>query len=380
MDYDKRVSLPCDKGFQLNITDDSNGNNYSLNINDVLGHGGSCLVYQGSLGVLGKPKKVVVKEFYPKAFEDVLARDEKMNLTLTDETRSEEYENRLKKFCKGQAEHVLFSNDHSSQSLSSPFCSGNTSGGTFYSVSEFREGETLTDDIRERITLIEAFKLTASISYALYSIHSDHRKLYLDLKPSNVYVNGTQAYLFDFDTVEYCGKNRFEYCSYSKGWSAPEQKFNTARTGYQNYRKIGNHTDIFGVGAICFWLLTGKSPYDIGLDEIQKGMDWKKEITLKDETDALSDPDFIRQLNSELKMMLRPSAEKRAKDYGKSNAAETAMNVMNRLADFAQDAPNRKGHKETQNIVKKEGKALNKKLTLIIVILLVILCFRVQSK
>lgn len=49
MDYDKRVSLPCDKEFQLNITDDSNGNKYSLNINDEIGRGGSTIVYQGSL-------------------------------------------------------------------------------------------------------------------------------------------------------------------------------------------------------------------------------------------------------------------------------------------------------------------------------------------
>ena len=351
MEIDKRIPLPCNKGYRLKISDKSNGNSYTVIIDKEIGRGGSCITYSGKLDFhidnTEAPKYVVIKEFYPFELQDYIERNKNNNndykLIIKDNKAVSHFEKKLTHFINGQAKHVFFANEHSDNALSSVDYSGRALE-TFYAISKFNAGEVLTKKVRKKYSLIDALKLTVSICEAISKVHEKY--VYLDLKPSNIFVNGTNAYLFDFDTATHV--DSIKNCSYSKGFSAPEQEINKAGTGYVDEMKIGYHSDVFSIGAVLFWLLTGKSPYEVGLDNILNNYDWKNNIILNDDNGVLKSKSFPRRLNKIMKKMLCKDADKRRKYFKRREPADMVFNLI----EIAEHSPYEVNLKSTEtNII-----------------------------
>ena len=73
--------------------------------------------------------------------------------------------------------------------------------------------------------------------------------LYLDLKPQNVMIKDGQIYLVDFGNSMFVNSKRKYMCG-TKGYAAPEQ---------YNFDDIDFSTDIYGVGALLYFMVTGCS-------------------------------------------------------------------------------------------------------------------------
>lgn len=224
-----------------------------------LSRGGSCIVYDASYETnSGDLKHVRVKECYPSKLrinrsssgalqpfpDDILAFNETQKKFQSD-------------FSLGNG---LFYANGLFDALTNTIdiYSGN---GTTYLVSAYSPESTLATyrptDLKACITLIR------QVSQILKRIHNEGY-IYLDIKPENVLVSDsytTRVQLFDFDSLipmSLTKGNAFKdfanlRLSYSKGFAAIELQ--TAKL-----RKLGPHTDVYGVGALLFFLLFGKTP------------------------------------------------------------------------------------------------------------------------
>ena len=346
--YDKRKALP--EGFELTIneknTDNKSENTYKITIQRKIASGGSCLVYRGSLKKrVGDEKAtydVIVKEVYPKRLDEEITRSDGYKMAFASEEGKSEYESFLSHFCRGQVKHIVYASNNSENALPPLFCSGTSEEtGAFYAVSRVATGEVLSemDDLKD-YSIVKALELSMSLCEAIGKVHEGGRNndcqyslgLYLDCKPDNIFVLNNRAYLFDFDTVQPNGE--LSFCSYSEGWSAPEQKINSA-TGYSDIRKIGYHTDIFSIGSVLFYMLTGENPYDAGLDTIHEGFDWKNRIILKDTTDALEDEEFVKRLDQLMINVLEKDPVKRKAVYNDKNVTARLSERLGSLRDKA---------------------------------------------
>ncbi len=344
MNYDKRIGLPCK--YSLFIEDEKTGNKHSIIIGEEIGRGGSCIVYEGvqldNVGNEDIERKIIIKEFYPKAFDEIIKRSTDQELIIPEDV-VEHFENRLALFRKGQIEHISFANDNSEETLHPISFSGECHH-TFYAVSYANEGSTLAEKNRDKISLVDALKISESLCKAIARLHLQ-KKMYLDCKPENIWCYGNRAYLFDFDTVQVRGR-RLEFCSYSDGWSAPEQIIYGA-AGYKDYSKIGFHTDMFSIGAVLFYLLVGRKPTNEDIESIQKGYNWADSISLKDETNALKDSFFLDELSCVMGELLQPDVDVRKARLGREGISSKVSNDFRHLLSLAENTSYRIGFKET---------------------------------
>ena len=324
--YDSRTKLP--EGTVLHLTEETDSNpvmtnHHTVRIGALLGSGGSCLTYQGVLlqkvGDCTFERNVIIKEFYPFWQEGLLQRGDDRALIIPAELQKK-FDMDADRFLKGQVSHILYADEHSGNALPAAMFLGKA-GNTYYAVSSPGTGKVLSAVDRRKLTLADAFSIAQSICDGILHIHrSLNRKLYLDLKPDNVFTDGSRAYLFDFDTVQ--DKSKLRYCSCSAGWSAPEQKL--TNTGYAPHALIGFHTDIFAIAGILLWLLTGCNPDEATAAAIEAGnFDWKARIDLRNAEDARQSEPFCRQLESVMRTALDPDAAQRKDHFESSGSAET---------------------------------------------------------
>lgn len=288
MGYDKRCALVKHHCFW--ITDENTKNSYSVTVEKEIGRGGSCIVYRGiqkdHIGRQEVARAVIIKEFYPKALDFQIRRLDTMDLVIPKEIENQ-FEERLDRFCEGQAKHIIYANDHAGCALPPVSFSG-TAHGTFYAVSNQGQGVALS------------------------------------------------------------AVDRLRFCSYSNGWVAPEQKY-CGDSGYADPKKIGFHTDIFSIGAVLFYLLTGRSPTERDIERIQTetGFDWKNSLSLPQKEAALDDRIFLQELDRIMRKVLNPDAKLRKADYGLSDSAIKVKNEFMHLADLAETAPERHSFEKT---------------------------------
>ena len=224
-----------------------------------IGRGGSCIVYDAAYETnTGDTKRVRIKECYPSKLQIIRDTDNHLYPIPTDaDAFNGEKEKFRADFSLGNG---LFYAEGLFDALTNTIdiYDGN---GTTYLVSVYSPECTLAtykpNDIKACITL------TKQVSHILKRIHSEGY-VYLDIKPENVLVSDsytTRVQLFDFDslipmamiqnpTSLELGNIRL---SYSKGFAAIELQ--TAK-----FRKLGAHTDVYGVGALLFYLLFGVTP------------------------------------------------------------------------------------------------------------------------
>ncbi len=352
MCYDKRAALKNDS--TLTIKDENNGNSYTFLVKKEIARGGSCIVYEGinTIEVGSAPaveQNIIIKEFYPRALEEGIERDKDNNNLCVAPDAEEAFEKRLQHFCEGQAKHVAFANNHFTNAFPAASFSGRAHG-TIYTISTKVPGDILSKVGREKLTLKDVLEISASICDAISQVH-DGLKIYLDCKPDNIGILDKRVYLFDFDTAQ--DQNALRFSSFSPGWSAPEQEQRN-EMGYINTAMIGYHTDIYSIGLVVYYLLTGSSSLKGRPDIGSEGTDWEAAINLLDETNALKDKTFASELNRIMRSMLEEDAKKRKKEYPQSDAAVKLKHEFEYLLRLAGNAPIKELSNKVDMLLSKE--------------------------
>jgi response regulator RpfG family c-di-GMP phosphodiesterase len=129
-----------------------------------------------------------------------------------------------------------------------------------YFVMEYLNGMDLEAYVRERGPLApaEACDLAYQIASALTEAER-HHLVHRDVKPSNVLVTPDgQAKLLDFGVARQPVHRLTEHGTVlgSLAYMAPEQ--------FSDPRKVDIRADIYGLGGVLFWCLTGQTPFPPG--------------------------------------------------------------------------------------------------------------------
>lgn len=228
-------------------------------IESEIGRGGSCIVYEAArITDTGDKTLYRVKEFYPYKLN--IVRDENNGL-VPSANDAEAFDQRQEQLRSDFSRtNQLFYSDANYSSMANQLDVFRQNG-TSYVLSAYSSKKTLAtykpESLKECITLVK------QVAYILSNIHK-HGYLYLDTKPDNVLVvDGypKQIQLFDFDTllsIQEVGKKSKLSCSdvrlsYSKGFAPIELQTS-------KIKHLGAQTDVYGVGALLFYLLFGYTP------------------------------------------------------------------------------------------------------------------------
>jgi len=252
-------------------------------VREVIGCGGSCLVYYAECetdeqysktGILAIP--AIVKEFYPHELAGSIVREANGGLNI-EYARRDAFNSMKSRFMDGAKAQIVFSVNDSNHSLPLPLA--DYLNGTAYTAVTLSKGQTL-DRCAGILSMLEKADVFISLCNAVKNLHIDS-KLYLDIKPSNIFVFDKDANesrriaLFDFDTVIAAADTAAAIISYSEGWSPYEQK-------HGQREQISYAADIYSIGAVFYWLLTGKQATDEVLNKLVR-----KRFEFLDEIDGL---------------------------------------------------------------------------------------------
>ena len=122
-------------------------------------------------------------------------------------------------------------------------------------VLEYVDGKTLEEFCDERaVSEATALRIGRQIAEGLVAIHQ-RGLLHLDLKPTNVMITRTGVVkIIDFGLSRRMDEVSFEEIAGTPGYLAPERSADTPQ-------KIGAATDVFGLGAVIYNMLTTRSPF-----------------------------------------------------------------------------------------------------------------------
>lgn len=252
---DKRLALP--KFTVLDFgTEGSRG--YSYIITGESGRGASSIVYQGYYeNSLGEKKTVYIKECYP--FSLKMSRSSSGKLSCDDEEAFDTYKKRFRdsfSLC-----NRIFETDGLTNATSN-YMDIHEKNGTLYTVIAYRQGQELS--LSDERSLKETIRILKSVAKTIRRIH-ESGYLYLDTKPDNVFVldqMNESIQLFDFDSmipIDAQGDMRDYRLSYTKGFAPIEQ-----RNGRLD--QICEATDVYGVGALLFYMVFGRVPEALDCD------------------------------------------------------------------------------------------------------------------
>ncbi len=127
-------------------------------------------------------------------------------------------------------------------------------------IEEFFPGVTLRNYVQKRkhLTEEETIKIALQIGNILHYLHTQSPPIiYRDLKPDNLLIGKDEPLvkLIDFGTASYYAvrEDQDNICLGTRGYAAPEQ--------YEDsHSQSDTRTDIYGFGAILFFMLTGRDP------------------------------------------------------------------------------------------------------------------------
>lgn len=225
-------------------------------IKGVLGRGASTIAYLADYSDgSGCVSERIIKECYPSSISITRNNDGALAWAAHD---AEKYEAALAYFIAGgESQNDLRKSTglvNSTPPLQRIFKANNT---CYFDVIPF-EGRTF--DKFETFTLLERLRICLATAKVLNQYHSKG-KLYLDLKPENIFVLTDPAgevvtdlvVLIDFDSVIDKDKVKFgNSLSFTKAWAAPEQ------INPHAFRKISEATDIYAIGELVFWSVFGR--------------------------------------------------------------------------------------------------------------------------
>lgn len=126
-----------------------------------------------------------------------------------------------------------------------------------YLIEEYLEGESLFSLVTRLGPLTKAMTIRYGIQicHLVFTLHSatPNPILYLDLQPKNLLLCQDVIKLVDFDhAASICQANSAQKRYGTCGWAAPEQ--------YDPEAVLKEQTDIYAIGAVLYYMLTGNPP------------------------------------------------------------------------------------------------------------------------
>ncbi len=199
-------------------------------------------------------KRVAIKEFFVK---DFCNRDETTAQVTVGITSKQGLVEKLRKKFVEEAQ-AIFDLQHPNIIRVLDVFEEN---GTAYYVMDYIDGRSLNELVKREGPLKEAraLRYIRQIAAALQYVH-DHHRLHLDVKPSNIMIDGSdQAILIDFGTSkqydEVDGENTSTLMGKTPGY-APIEQMSSRVVQFQPA------TDIYALGATFYKLLTGITPLE----------------------------------------------------------------------------------------------------------------------
>jgi serine/threonine protein kinase len=192
----------------------------------------------------------VIKEFYPLDLAAFISRNG--TCLYTNEDKRAVLNAHKNQFVTAAKNTAAFYGDDSNHTL--PPAIIGYSNNTVYTAVPLTQGVTLKNAPRG-LGINEISQIMLSICNAIAKLHNQE-KLYLDIKPDNVFLfdkeqgETRRIALFDFDTVASIKDLAGLPIPFSQGWSPPEQE-------YQRNDEICYATDIYSIGALFYWLVSG---------------------------------------------------------------------------------------------------------------------------
>ena len=221
------------------------------------GRGGSCIVYDSSYRTnAGDEKTVRIRECYP--YGAGLKRDKDGRLLCESDGNKIFEEAKARMYRDFRVCNQLFYAEETSDAIINPL-NIYEANNTVYIVTLWSRENALQNTVIENLR--KCLSIVRQTAAAINSIHSAGF-LYLDIKPENIAVinsSSGRVQLFDFDSLFPISAiwdpdpfTRYRL-SYTKGFAAME-----LRRG--QISSLGKHTDVYGIGALLFYLLFGRTP------------------------------------------------------------------------------------------------------------------------
>jgi class 3 adenylate cyclase len=213
----------------------------------VLGVGGFGITYLAHDTLL--EKDVAIKEYFPSA---AVSRGADKSVTLTGPDMAEEYESGLDRFLKEARTLAGFS--HPNIVRVNRYFKAN---GTGYMVMDYEDGESLKAWLkRNPQPPIDSLKaLLGPLLDGMEKVH-DAGFLHRDIKPDNIFVRSAgDPVLIDFGSARAAaGQTRTLTTLVTPGYAPFEQ--------YASGAPQGPWTDIYAMGGVLFYAVTGRNPPD----------------------------------------------------------------------------------------------------------------------
>ena len=221
-------------------------------IEQVIGEGASCIVYDGFfVDVPGVKERCRLKECYPLDAKVVRQGD---RLVWSDPAERLSAQKRFQSIRQISFD-MRYNPEVGNQITKSGYYEN---GDNFYLIMDINHGQTLDKENTGDINRI--LKIALKLTQLVGKLHNLGCR-YLDLKPDNILVSNDpdpDIWLFDFDSL--APMDNSNTVSYSKGWAAPELV-------QGKFSSLCNATDLYSIGAILFHKIMGRSVTndDIGL-------------------------------------------------------------------------------------------------------------------
>lgn len=237
--------------------------NDTFEIEQAVGAGANCVVYEAVRTKNGYRYKYYLKECYP--YDASITRNADGYLEWAD---TAEKEQKLKKF--RDAYNILLNiyNDKSLRNSTSVPMDLFEANGTAYFLNDIKTGMTFEEYPTKSLSDI------LSTAIALSRLMEKYHKagyLHLDIKPENIFLLDETCelpVLFDVDSVvsiEMLNAGEIRHISFSEEYAAPEQK-------KEKLSEINERTDIYNLGATIFTKIMGRF-----VNSLDRGIfaDWK---------------------------------------------------------------------------------------------------------
>lgn len=216
----------------------------------ALGQGGFGITYEANQVMMDR--HVCIKEFFIKEYCD--RYDVTGNVSLGSTGNAEMVRQYMAKFVK-EAKTIAKLNHPNIISIYDVFEENNTA----YYVMEFLPGESLNDRVKNAgvIPEKEALRYIFQIGDALSYAHA-HHVMHLDIKPSNIMLDGDRAVLIDFGLSKQYSETGEQTSSTPVGIShgyAPLEQYLEG-----GVKEFSPETDVYSLGATLYKLVTGLTP------------------------------------------------------------------------------------------------------------------------
>ncbi|MCR4599300.1 MAG: PASTA domain-containing protein [Acetatifactor sp.] len=216
----------------------------------AIGHGAFGVTYLGYDAELDR--KVAIKEYMPGEFSNRVPGDDKVIVYEGD--KREQFESGLEKFADEARRLAMFQDKEGIVQIYDCFQENNTA----YLVMEYLEGITAKAKVRQdgKMSLEEALGVIMPILRSLKEVNAAGI-LHRDIAPDNIMLTKDGgAKLIDF------GASRFATTGHSRSLTVLIKQGYAPVEQYNGRGDQGTWTDVYGLAATFYFLLTGKTPQD----------------------------------------------------------------------------------------------------------------------